>query len=647
MAKTIDIIIRAKDITEAAWKSMQSRAIRAGNRIKKAFSGIAGAAKIVSRAVLGIGAATAASAIALIKLGSDSEETGSKFEAVFRDIRSEANKTAKNLSRDFRITSTEAKKLLGNTADLLTGFGFTQKEALKLSEQVQRLGIDLASFTNFSGGAEGAAGALTKLLLGETEQAKSLGIVVRQGSDEYKNAVKQKMRDLGVTTLQAKALTALEMATAQSKNAIGDYARTSQGAANAMRGLRSSIVGMLEKLGLAIINGVDLGRTMLRWADALREFHESEAFENITNKFKIWLGDAKTLVETLAKGGEGRGEVFEALGIVLKESLATGADKAAKILVSAAKEVGTQIGTAAKKVWSGESVKAFAKRDGEALGSMVADGMINTFQALFPATFLSAEQEAERVRRRGAIKARNLQKELSNESTTGEEKTPLQVALENLKGLAEKYKTTVNETTDALDEQLAKEKAITEEKAKAVKSAEDLAKAVKEEGEFLAINAKEAEKRFEKQFQDAKKLKAVNKEIAVHEQKDRHIENQQGIELIDQDIAAANKRLAVLAKSTKERKAEQREKDLGDKREERLLDKQARGIKIGRQSRDWIEQRELMRKIKQDEAMKKVMENNAREIAKVELKEHREAQLIELRKTRELLQDNLRAAAVG
>ena len=38
------------------------------------------------------------------------------------------------------------------------GFGFTQEEALKLSTEVNKLAVDLASFTNFSGGAEGEFG---------------------------------------------------------------------------------------------------------------------------------------------------------------------------------------------------------------------------------------------------------------------------------------------------------------------------------------------------------------------------------------------------------------------------------------------------------------------------------------------------------
>ena len=99
--------------------------------------------------VLGLGAAA-------VKLASDFEETQSKFNTVFKDIRDEANLTAKNLANDFGLSSRASLQLLSDTGDLLTGFGFTQEEALKLSNEVNKLAVDLASFTNFSGGAEGA-----------------------------------------------------------------------------------------------------------------------------------------------------------------------------------------------------------------------------------------------------------------------------------------------------------------------------------------------------------------------------------------------------------------------------------------------------------------------------------------------------------
>ena len=92
----------------------------------------------------------------------------------------DALQTAETFKKSFGLSSQAAMGLLADTGDLLVGFGFTEKEALNLSKQVNELAVDLASFTNFSGGADGASQALTKALLGEREAIKSLGIAITE-----------------------------------------------------------------------------------------------------------------------------------------------------------------------------------------------------------------------------------------------------------------------------------------------------------------------------------------------------------------------------------------------------------------------------------------------------------------------------------
>ena len=75
--------------------------------------------------VVGLGAAA-------VKLASDFEETQSKFNTVFKDISNSAQVASKELSNSFGLSSRASMQLLSDTGDLLTGFGFTQEEALKL-----------------------------------------------------------------------------------------------------------------------------------------------------------------------------------------------------------------------------------------------------------------------------------------------------------------------------------------------------------------------------------------------------------------------------------------------------------------------------------------------------------------------------------
>ena len=210
---------------------------------------------------IGAGIATAA-LVVLVKAGkewskaaSDAEEIGSKFATIFRDISDDAEAMADSFAENFGLAGSTSRELLGNTADLLTGLGFTQQGALDLSEQVNTLAADLASFSNFAGGTTGASEALTKALLGEAESVKALGIVINQNTQEYKDAIKFYTEVEGKTLLQAKAFTALQFATEQSGNAIGDVTRTWESHANVQRRLEESTKSFKEEMGAFVNQG--------------------------------------------------------------------------------------------------------------------------------------------------------------------------------------------------------------------------------------------------------------------------------------------------------------------------------------------------------------------------------------------------------
>lgn len=170
-----------------------------------------------------------------IKAASDAEETANKFAVTFDSVSSNAEKVAKDLQKNYGLSRQASKDLLSNTGDLLTGFGFTGKAALDLSEQTNKLAVDLASFTNIQGGAKRASSALTKALLGERESVKELGISILE--KDVKDKVTE-LRSKGITfqsERQAKAVATLKIAYEQSKNALGDYNRTQNSFANRAR----------------------------------------------------------------------------------------------------------------------------------------------------------------------------------------------------------------------------------------------------------------------------------------------------------------------------------------------------------------------------------------------------------------------------
>ncbi|MCP4393927.1 MAG: hypothetical protein GY804_06620, partial [Alphaproteobacteria bacterium] len=111
---------------------------------------------------------------------------------------------------------------------------------------------------------------------------KALGIVIRQDTAEYKQLVKGIMEVEQVGLVQAKALAALSIATEQSKNAIGDYARTAESAANVQRTLNEQIKRSKELWGEALNEGLTPLRTAYR--DFLKDINDArESEKNITD----------------------------------------------------------------------------------------------------------------------------------------------------------------------------------------------------------------------------------------------------------------------------------------------------------------------------------------------------------------------------
>jgi len=190
---------------------------------------------------------------AMLKFASDAEETRSKFATVFSSIRQQAEMTADEFAKSFGLAGSTSRQLLSNTGDLLVGFGFAEDSALDLSRQVNGLAVDLASFTNFEGGARGASDALTKALLGERDSVKSLGIAILDVDVQQRLAEKGQKGLTGSSLRQAKAWATLEIALEQSKKAQGDFARTQGGLANQVRKFQEATKGLAEEFGENLI----------------------------------------------------------------------------------------------------------------------------------------------------------------------------------------------------------------------------------------------------------------------------------------------------------------------------------------------------------------------------------------------------------
>jgi len=199
-------------------------------------------------------AAVGAGIYSLTQDATEAQEIFNKFDVVFQDVSTEAEKVAQDLRNNFGLAESSAKDLLSATGDMLTGFGLSGGAALELAEKTNKLAVDLASFTNIEGGAERASKALTKALLGERESVKELGIAILEEDVKAKvEAMKAAGKFTDETERQQKAMATLEIAVSQSKNAIGDFARTQDSLANKQRVLQQRTKEMRETIGSVFI----------------------------------------------------------------------------------------------------------------------------------------------------------------------------------------------------------------------------------------------------------------------------------------------------------------------------------------------------------------------------------------------------------
>lgn len=186
-----------------------------------------------------------------ISLASDFEEANGKFGVTFAGVSKQANAMRKELVSSFNLSTKAATELLSNTGDMLSGFGMSSDAALDMSGNVNKLAADLSSFANVP--IEQASAALTKGIMGERESMKALGIAILETDVKQRLMLEGKDKLTGMALKQARAEVTLSLALEQSKNAIGDSARTSDSFANTMRKLRNIAQDLQVAIGQKLI----------------------------------------------------------------------------------------------------------------------------------------------------------------------------------------------------------------------------------------------------------------------------------------------------------------------------------------------------------------------------------------------------------
>lgn len=198
----------------------------------------------------------------LAQSASSLQESISKANVVFGENAQEVKAWAKTSATAFGQSEAAALEAAGTYGNLFQAFGIGRKPATEMSKTLVELAADLASFNNTS--VEDAILALRSGLSGETEPLKRYGVAL---SDVR---LKQEAMSLGLIKSTSEALT--PAAKAQASYALimkdtvlaqGDFARTSDGAANQQRILAAQLENFKTQLGTGVLPVMSEGVGML------------------------------------------------------------------------------------------------------------------------------------------------------------------------------------------------------------------------------------------------------------------------------------------------------------------------------------------------------------------------------------------------
>jgi len=186
------------------------------------------------------GVSVAAAVAALVKFGKASVQVGSDLAEVqnvvdvaFGDMASEVNDFAETAIEKFGLTQLQAKQFSSTFMAMANGMSIASQDGKEMAIGLTELAADMASFYNVS--QDVAFTSLKSVFTGETETLKKFGVVMTEANLEafaLSQGIKKSYKEM---TQAEKVALRYNFVLNTTKNAQGDYARTSGSWANQMK----------------------------------------------------------------------------------------------------------------------------------------------------------------------------------------------------------------------------------------------------------------------------------------------------------------------------------------------------------------------------------------------------------------------------
>lgn len=181
----------------------------------------------------------------MVSAASDFEENLNKIDVAFKGSSQYVKDWADTALESFGLSKNQALEAAALFGDMGTSMGLTDKAAAEMATSLAGLAGDMASFKNVDIGQ--AMTALNGVFTGETESLKQLGIVMTEVNlEEFANSIGKSYKNM---TQAEKVQLRYNYVMKMTANAQGDYARTSDGAANSMRTFQGSVDNLMIAFG--------------------------------------------------------------------------------------------------------------------------------------------------------------------------------------------------------------------------------------------------------------------------------------------------------------------------------------------------------------------------------------------------------------
>lgn len=187
----------------------------------------------------------------IISGASHLNEVMSQTQVVFGESSSKVVDSANLMADAFGLSKREFLGAATALGSIFKTSGYSADQAATLSTEVVKLANDLSSIKDISFDQ-----ALTKIragLVGEAEPLRTVGVLLSE------TAVKQEALRLGIVRGNAeltegqKVQSRLSLIVNQTKDAVGDFARTQDGVANSTRSLMGRIENLADTLGTILL----------------------------------------------------------------------------------------------------------------------------------------------------------------------------------------------------------------------------------------------------------------------------------------------------------------------------------------------------------------------------------------------------------